>query len=73
MKQSKFPPGWDAARVQRVLVHYEQQSEEQAVAEDEAAAAALVRGTCPARTDHDLSRKTMRCATPGTPFPPGYR
>ena len=38
MKQPKFPPGWDAARVQRVLAHYEQQSEEQAVAEDEAAA-----------------------------------
>lgn len=38
MKQTKFPPGWDAARVQRALAHYEQQSEEQAVAEDEAAA-----------------------------------
>jgi len=38
MKQSKFPPGWDGARVQRVLAHYEQQSEDEAVAEDEAAA-----------------------------------
>jgi hypothetical protein len=38
MKQTKFPPGWDSARVQRVLAHYEQQSEDQAVAEDEAAA-----------------------------------
>jgi len=38
MKQTKFPPGWDAARVQRVLAHYEQQSQDQAVAEDEAAA-----------------------------------
>ncbi len=38
MKQSKFPQGWDAARVARVLAHYEQQSEEEAVAEDEAAA-----------------------------------
>ena len=37
MKQTKFPAGWDAARVQRVLAHYEQQSEDQAVAEDEAA------------------------------------
>lgn len=37
MKQSTFPPGWDAERVQRVLVHYEQQTEEEAVAEDEAA------------------------------------
>ncbi len=38
MKQSKFPPGWDGARVQRVLAHYERQSEDEAVAEDEAAA-----------------------------------
>ena len=35
-KQSKFPPGWDEARVQRVLDHYEGQSDEEAVAEDEA-------------------------------------
>ena len=37
MKQSKFPPGWDEERVRLVLVHYESQSEEEAVAEDEAA------------------------------------
>ncbi len=37
MKQSKFPPGWDQERVRRVLAHYEQQTEEEAVAEDEAA------------------------------------
>ena len=37
MKQSKFPPGWSADRVKRVLEHYEAQSEEEAVAEDEAA------------------------------------
>jgi hypothetical protein len=37
MKQSKFPVGWDEERVRRVLVHYEQQTEEEAVAEDEAA------------------------------------
>ena len=36
-KQSKFPPGWDQDRVKRVLDHYESQSEEEAVAEDEAA------------------------------------
>ncbi|MBM4123504.1 MAG: hypothetical protein FJ246_00885 [Nitrospira sp.] len=35
--QSKFPPGWDEARVCRVLAHYEEQTEEEAVAEDEAA------------------------------------
>jgi len=37
VKQSEFPPGWDAERVRRVLAHYESQSEEEAVAEDEAA------------------------------------
>ena len=36
-KRTKFPDGWDEARVKRVLEHYESQSEEQAVAEDEAA------------------------------------
>lgn len=36
-KQNKFPPGWDEERVRRVLSHYEHQTEEQAVAEDEAA------------------------------------
>lgn len=37
MKQSKFPPGWNEERVKKVLAHYESQSEDQAVAEDEAA------------------------------------
>jgi len=37
MKTTKFPPGWDEQRVRRVLKHYETQSEEEAVAEDEAA------------------------------------
>jgi hypothetical protein len=36
MKQSKFPEGWDEARVRRVISHYETQAEEEAVAEDEA-------------------------------------
>ena len=37
MKQTNFPPGWDEERVRTVLAYYEQQSEEEAVAEDEAA------------------------------------
>ena len=37
MKPAKFPAGWDEARVKRVLAHYDQQSDEEAVAEDEAA------------------------------------
>jgi hypothetical protein len=38
MRQTRFPPGWDEDRVRRVLAHYEEQTEEEAVAEDEAAA-----------------------------------
>jgi hypothetical protein len=37
MKKSKFPPGWDEKRVRNVLKHYEKQSEDEAIAEDEAA------------------------------------
>ena len=37
MKQSKLPAGWDEDRVRRVLAHYEGQSEDDAVAEDEKA------------------------------------
>jgi hypothetical protein len=37
MKQSRFPKGWDEDRVKRVLDHYEYQTEDEAVAEDEAA------------------------------------
>jgi hypothetical protein len=37
MKQNNFPEGWDEDRVRKVIAHYEQQSEEEAVAEDEAA------------------------------------
>ena len=37
MRQSKYPPGWVKKKVRRVLKHYEQQTEEEAVAEDEAA------------------------------------
>lgn len=37
MKQTNFPPGWDEERGRTVLAYYEQQSEEEAVAEDEAA------------------------------------
>jgi hypothetical protein len=36
MEDLKYPQGWDEDRVRRVMDHYEQQSEEEAVAEDEA-------------------------------------
>ena len=35
--KTKYPPGWDKKRVQKVLEQYESQSEEEALAEDEAA------------------------------------
>lgn len=35
--ENRFPPGWDEARVRAVLAHYEAQSDDEAVAEDEAA------------------------------------
>ena len=37
MKTSRLPKGWDEKKVRRVLAHYEGQSEDDAVAEDEAA------------------------------------
>ena len=36
-KKSKFPAGWDEPRVKAVLRHYEEQTDDEAVAEDEAA------------------------------------
>ncbi|MBI3944424.1 MAG: hypothetical protein HY321_00745 [Armatimonadetes bacterium] len=39
MKKEQFPPGWDEERVRKVLAHYEEQSDEDAAAEDEAALA----------------------------------
>ena len=37
MSENKFPVGWDEERVRKVLAHYEQQTSEEAAAEDEAA------------------------------------
>ena len=37
MKQNEFPPGWDEERVQSVIDYYENQTEDEAVAEDESA------------------------------------
>jgi hypothetical protein len=36
-KAQVFPPGWDEKRVRKVIAHYENQTEDEAVAEDEAA------------------------------------
>ncbi len=37
MKHNKFPSGWNEDRVKKLLAHYETQSEDEAIAEDEAA------------------------------------
>jgi hypothetical protein len=36
MSQSKFPAGWDEKKVRRVLAHYEEQTGDAALLEDEA-------------------------------------
>lgn len=38
MSEPKFPTGWDAARVQRLIDHYEGMSDDELAAEDDAAA-----------------------------------
>jgi len=35
--ENKYPEGWDEERVNSLITHYENQTEEEAVAEDEAA------------------------------------
>jgi hypothetical protein len=37
MSEQQFPPGWDAERVKRLIARYESQTEDEQVAEDEAA------------------------------------
>lgn len=37
MANTKFPTRWDDNQVQKVLAHYETQTEDEALAEDEAA------------------------------------
>ena len=36
MSQNKFPTGWSDEKVQRVLTHYEGQTEDESLREDEA-------------------------------------
>jgi hypothetical protein len=43
--QSNYPQGWDEPRVRRVLAHYEEQTEDNAVAEDNAAFEKLTQTT----------------------------
>ena len=34
---NRFPPGWNEERVRKLIEHYETQTEDEAIAEDEAA------------------------------------
>jgi hypothetical protein len=51
MTENNFPEGWDQSRVRKVLAHYDEQPDDEAVAEDEA-------GVAPSETvmsiPHDL-------------------
>jgi len=37
MTHHRFPPGWDEERVRKVITHYDELTEDEVVAEDEAA------------------------------------
>ena len=37
MKKEEFPPGWDETRVQELIAHYENQTEDEEFADIEAA------------------------------------
>ena len=37
MTEQRFPPGWDVDRVKRLIAYYDSLSEEEQIAEDEAA------------------------------------
>ncbi|MGA2041147.1 MAG: hypothetical protein ABSH42_17850 [Bryobacteraceae bacterium] len=49
MSRNNLPDGWDESKVQRVLAHYGTQSEDEALAEDEA-------GIEPSETVMDVPR-----------------
>ena len=36
MSENRFPEGWDEQKIRQVLAHYEEQTDQDAVAEDEA-------------------------------------
>lgn len=36
MGKNEFPPGWDEKRVKSVIAHYASQTDDEAIAEDEA-------------------------------------
>ncbi len=54
MSQDKFPSGWDEEKVRRVLAHYEEQNEVDALLEDEAG---VERSDTVMNVPHDLVSK----------------
>ncbi len=52
MTANKFPPDFDEAKIKRVLAHYETQTPEEAVAEDEA-------GVAPSNTVMSVPRELV--------------
>ena len=57
MSQSKFPDGWDEEKVRRVLAHYEEQTDEDALLEDEAG---IESSETVMNVPHDLVPKVRR-------------
>jgi len=65
MEQSELPAGWDEEKVRRVIAHYEDQAEEEAVAEDELMSITV---------DPDLEALALEGLNSGEPIEagPGY-
>jgi len=53
MKKNRFPKGWTGEKVRNVISHYERQTEEEALAEDEAVF------SDPARTVIEVPRELL--------------
>jgi len=63
MNQSKLTPGWDEEKVQRVLAYYEDQSDEDALLEDEVG---VESSETVMNVPHDLVAKPAGRACPAT-------
>ena len=69
MKENRFPPGWDEQRVREVLHHYEAQTDEEALAEDEASFEDAPAGSSVDQLDGSLARAVDVRARERTLFP----
>jgi hypothetical protein len=63
MSQSRFPAGWDAERVKRLIDYYEGLSEDEEVAEDEAGIAAERQGQTVIAVPDELLPEIRRLLT----------